>query len=1078
VNKTKTLKMKLIYIVAAVAMLAMLIPAMAIPASAANTYAVQLTTVGGDPDGGYNITGFDVVATLWLNGSVAPTGTASAWSLQNNSADASFVGTDPNTITPRPSTVTVVDDLNAQTQLNGETTINAYVGGVKVASADKKWAFIDHTVLTDPGTNVLTWNQTDGSWNSTTTVTDTVYGTFPTVHTAQGTILNWFLLDSNDVMPAHGANTDPGKVYEAQSWINAILGYAGPPAVPPMQPATFAEFLDLTTNAGMGTNIQTTTDATGTSTVKIGSWGAEGIRIVVIPEYPNDPQINIVPEVTIWTTSIAEMESVPQVRWIGEKIVLEKNFGASLAGSLVNFTVTTGSDDAILEPMNSSIDTASFPQLMNLSSNGRSVWTVVDDTGVASVILTSDVPEQVSVRLAFYGESGDFIIAQSSFTVYFLKFETLTLSDVVGKRAGHFTGIWQNEDGVDANPYNQQFPAADTSDLTTQDRNVSQDALERAQVRGWFMGVNMSTRPEQYLNPELASIEDSPVTDADTITLPKGRWVLPDDWVKLAGGLTKWQTKRVHWDIMDSPSDLVVSTDLVTLPFGTGAYIPPGTISPVIGPFTPGIEVMTPTGWDLGVTSPDPDRQYKTVVPNGALDAWDAPMPPAKIVFDITDGNGYFKETMKSDIYVTENNSVKEYTSPFYAEMIPAHWAIPAFYSGNDGYSWDSFNPLYGPYVFWTKINLPASQAIVPSSDWDGHPTALEVYSDNHGEAMAYLNGDWNLDLDSLGLLRGKDGADISSGTIVGNTTVQATADYPTIRQEQEISSNTVEKIWHWGGMVLGIDSHTYADGIISPASLNIISAGSYTQTEGTAGSAEGKGYSNDHTIFIWATDRDGLINGMLGAQVDWTIVGGAWLQTYHSINNKSVISHYNAITENIFLNNNGFLDGTTGVVTNPDKTMGTSFFTTPSIWENLLFYKNWGTGNTAGNPVLYTDPTGHMPTNFAVAAIDINQVNANDITINIDISGTDFGYTGQPVGQVDYTTNLLGGNTGIYPLDDPIVAGDANNDGKVNAADITAVERIIAGLDPIDVNADTNMNGTVDMGDVVKIIRIIMASK
>jgi len=42
VNKAKTLKMKLIYVVAAVAMLAMLIPAMAIPVSAAGTISMKL----------------------------------------------------------------------------------------------------------------------------------------------------------------------------------------------------------------------------------------------------------------------------------------------------------------------------------------------------------------------------------------------------------------------------------------------------------------------------------------------------------------------------------------------------------------------------------------------------------------------------------------------------------------------------------------------------------------------------------------------------------------------------------------------------------------------------------------------------------------------------------------------------------------------------------------------------------------------------------------------------------------------------------------------------------------------------
>jgi len=1051
--------MKLIYIVAAVAMLAMLIPAMAIPVSA-QSYTISLAAANGDPDVGYNVTGYEVIATLLDNGQPVGDGVVTAWDIQNDTAGGHFVGT-PNTQSPIPGSVTV-----ANTQ-NGESQIVAYIGTTKVATADKKWSTIDHTVMSAAGSSTLSWNQSTSAWYGEQTLTDTVYGAFPVtpMHVAQGVTLNWYLFDSHVTLPTAGTPND-----EPAGWMSALSS---------LQRATFVQFVDPTvanfdssnpmSPGWLGTNITTLTDSTGMSTVKIGAWGAESVKIVVVPEYPNSSlQTPVELEVNTWSFSIAEMGGVPQVRWIGEKIVLEKNYTQDLTGALVNFTISTGSADAILEPVGTVL--SAYFNGFNLISNGRSVWTVVDEEGMASVILTSDSPEQVKVRVALYGDQDDFIIGQSEFNVFFLKFETLNLSDVPGKRSGHDSGVWTEP----TNPYNQYFPAPAIGDLTSpkanddvleQPRNVSQDALERAQVRGWFIGVNASTRAQAYQDTGLADkvfdfTGSNPPLKADyagytpDITLPYGRWVLPDDWAALAPTRA---ADRLHWDIMDSPSDTVVSSAVY------GPYLV-GQATPVIGPFSPGLEVMTLTGWVLSMTSPDhvvdSVRQIKTVVPNHVVDAWDAPMPPAKIIFNILDGNGYFKATNKADIYVDATG----YTNPFYAELIPAHWAIPAFGDGANttGYSWNSFVSTYGPYVFWTQILLPSNAS-------DELPTEFEVYSDNHGEAMAYLNGDYNLDLKGLGLIKGKDGADISEGTVVGTTTLSAVADYPyVLGDEQSITSNTVEKTWLWGGIVLGIDAHTYADGSTTPASLNILSAGTYTQTIGNPGDALGKGTSNDHVIFVWACDRDGRQAGMIGARVDWTISNGsAYFQTFHAVNNLNWVSAYNEITQNIFLNNNGFLDGTNGVLTGTGiiKT-GYSFMTAPNKYERQLFFKNW--------PALYDDPTGVKPINFAVAAIDIYQTDATDITIQTNISGTDFGYTGHPVGEVDFQTNLLGGNTGVYPLDDPIVAGDANNDGKVNAADITACERIIMGLDPVDVNADTNMNGVVDMGDVVKIIRII----
>jgi hypothetical protein len=54
-------------------------------------------------------------------------------------------------------------------------------------------------------------------------------------------------------------------------------------------------------------------------------------------------------------------------------------------------------------------------------------------------------------------------------------------------------------------------------------------------------------------------------------------------------------------------------------------------------------------------------------------------------------------------------------------------------------------------------------------------------------------------------------------------------------------------------------------------------------------------------------------------------------------------------------------------------------------------------------------------------------------------------------------------------------LAGDANGDDVVNVGDVTAVERIILGLQILTPGADANGDGVVNVGDVTQIERIIL---
>jgi hypothetical protein len=136
-------------------------------------------------------------------------------------------------------------------------------------------------------------------------------------------------------------------------------------------------------------------------------------------------------------------------------------------------------------------------------------------------------------------------------------------------------------------------------------------------------------------------------------------------------------------------------------------------------------------------------------------------MPPAKITFRIKGGPGFFKDAAKADIYwweywfdadgddvMADDEIEMQWTNPFYAVVIPAAEEIPAFVN-NGGYDWDStWSPAYGLYWFWFIVNRPDNNPAegLDSSNLGNYPNMVDVYSDNHGEAMVYLNGDWNLD--------------------------------------------------------------------------------------------------------------------------------------------------------------------------------------------------------------------------------------------------------------------------------------------------------------------------------------------
>jgi len=724
-------------------MLAMMIPAMAVPVSATTANGLTMTTANSIDqqvdDSGYNAVGTVVTVTA--------SGPADNWTASPVVGSATKLSQGSNWAT-----------FVSYTQTEVNITAQLIADGAILGPINKKWGNNITTAFTQPNTSsYVTWNEGAKTWTGSTFIVDNVTAQFNTTpqgvpsHAAQGMVLNWYLIDGYQNVPMTPGEANPAPLH---NYTAGLTGMAGS-----MVPARFARISGGTTPPGtaytQNTYIQTVSDAFGGSRIDITTTGEESIKILVIPEYAGDPEITTTPEVATYNFKTREMEVVPQVRWAGEKIVLEANFGHT--GDTEDYYVKWSLSNDSPGLLTSVNGVGEF----NLTNTTLTVWAPIDNvTGLSQVMLECANQGQVDVVATLYlapeGPGGAIQENQQLFTVYYLKLESLKLSDVVGKRSFYTNGVLtSHKDGLftPSNPWNTalDWEAANPSQADNDTVNVSTDTLLRAQVKGWFTSGDPSWRPDRFVSLSDTSI-DQIANAPGSLLLPAGRWVLPDDWALLSG-----EYNRIHWDISVDPSVHAVTALDPKGPYTKGVV--PVAAYPVVGPFSPGLEVMTNTGWAAAITSTDALRPNKTVVPDGVINAWDAPMPPAKVAFEITNpanvaidgvmqGVGYFKDAWKTGIYYinSANNIPTTYTNPFYFANIPAHQLIPPT-NASGGYDWDSFginNPhdAMGAYPFWKIINEPDG-TIVPQDS--ASPTKVEVYSDNHGEAMVYLNGDANL---------------------------------------------------------------------------------------------------------------------------------------------------------------------------------------------------------------------------------------------------------------------------------------------------------------------------------------------
>lgn len=402
-----------------------------------------------------------------------------------------------------------------------------------------------------------------------------------------------------------------------------------------------------------------------------------------------------------------------------------------------------------------------------------------------------------------------------AFVIYYMKIESVETSLVTSVEKPTHNGSSFEPFGRDWAPGN---PWDASTDVFATEWNVSKDLLVRVRVKGWFTNSNPSGRPQETKN-------------ATGDVLPANRWVMPDDWATLAGGEAAIQF-RPEYDLMIAPNNakgLLCDTptggcsEALTATGGQTYGIP----APVEGPYS---LLDFPGPGSAALSNIDPNNVRETIVRDGAIDMWDAPMPPAMVAVDIR-GAGFIKAVYKDEVYYTgtANSALQDYTNPFYASNIPDSPFIPANVAGG-GYFWNSWGndgPSGngdGAYWFWDPI--PSLIANAPGKNWAGvsdtSVTATEVtelngiraaygdntigrtlvlYTDNHGEAMVAANGDFKLDYSGCAVNPVYGSPHCDTGDVVGSSSIFATADYPDFRgKHPPVQSFSAQVDWTWGG--------------------------------------------------------------------------------------------------------------------------------------------------------------------------------------------------------------------------------------------------------------------------------------
>ncbi len=255
---------------------------------------------------------------------------------------------------------------------------------------------------------------------------------------------------------------------------------------------------------------------------------------------------------------------------------------------------------------------------------------------------------------------------------------------------------------------------------------------------------------------------------------------LPADWAALAGVYAFDQTgyNPSRWDIHDDQLETEGHTP-------TSFCLPPktATVDAVdnclgnqgLGELAPQSRVIGGTFATVGPF--DPARPGTSFLPDGKLDAGDAPMPAARVDLTLTGGVGALEAADKHEIYSRDRTgepsaanptNAHNLYAPFYAALIPADASqiADSFYTTSGthgalannfpGYQVGPFAGILGVYHYWDFVNVHRRGGFNTCRDVGGEgqfgrgefiplPTGIDeatVYTDEHGEALAWFNPD------------------------------------------------------------------------------------------------------------------------------------------------------------------------------------------------------------------------------------------------------------------------------------------------------------------------------------------------
>ena len=329
-----------------------------------------------------------------------------------------------------------------------------------------------------------------------------------------------------------------------------------------------------------------------------------------------------------------------------------------------------------------------------------------------------------------------------------------------------------------------------------------EDAHIAVQVKGWFTNQQLGPAIDPATNePRAWKPVDSDKDGVFDRILPEGRWVLPDDWQRLAGGSLAYDL-RPNWDMMDQAHDDAIVSDYELGPFSPVITTSPDPLvaeAPCIGPFNTLQQWTEEDMWYAAATVPAdymvaaPTDAWtladvrNTVVPDGAINEFDCPMPQALVIFDIDASQSVEGATLsgldKGDLYgygYMGEPGDKTYQSPFYQVEIPSSPFIPTA-----GYNWDSWRTT-GPYDYWTDLSLNSILSNTQESISDPDLTDVEVYCDNNGIAGVQIDR-----LDSR----------------PGVVTITATAEFPQALKKAQYPATTSDDIKvSWGVVEINPD--------------------------------------------------------------------------------------------------------------------------------------------------------------------------------------------------------------------------------------------------------------------------------